>query len=349
MENPRSLLIIFFLIINSPSFSQKLKKADRRIAENIQIHVNYLSGDKVNGRVAGSEGEKSALEYIIGQFKKTGYAPAGDGSSWLQKFNIPAGREIAPATRFFINGKELILYTDFFPFPFSASNKAEASVAMELAENGVPWFVDLKELLDNEEGTQAKDTSVLIRTRAERAAAKGATALIVYNTSQIPDLVFNSKDSVETSKIPVLYLTGPAMKKHLSKASALLDIKLNIVMNDKVIKGYNVAAYSDNAADSTVMTTADLDDEKGVAALLELSRLLKNNQYRSLNFLFVVYPGGGKGAYGNKYFIDHPVLNLQKVSYAINLDTTAHKGLPAVKQSIVSINALRRHETKTRP
>jgi hypothetical protein len=347
MKSPRLLLIIFFFTSSASSFSQKLKKADRITAANVESHVNYLSDEKLKGRTAGSEGERIAEEYIVRQFQKTGCKPMGDSSNWFQKFNINDGKEIAATSRFLINGRELKLYTDYFPFSFSASKKTEAAVSMELAENGVPWFVELKDLLDNEDGTPTKDTSALISSKATHAASKGATALIVYNNSELKDLQFNAKDAVQTAKIPVVYINKPAQRKHLSRES--IDVKLNIQLKDKSRIGSNVLGYSDNHADSTILIGAHLDAEKDVAALLELSRLLKGRPYKSWNYLFTVYSGEKNGADGINYFNDHPVINLQKVNYTLNLDTVESKGLPAVKQSILAINALRSHETKTRP
>ncbi|MBA4166547.1 MAG: hypothetical protein H0X41_03215 [Chitinophagaceae bacterium] len=349
MKKPQRLLIIFFLIIASSSFSQKLKKADRVIAENIQAHVNYLSDDRLKGRIAGTDGEHIADEYIITHFKKSGCKPMGDSSYWIQKFMIADGKEIVNTSHLSINGKELALHTDYFPFAFSASKKAEANVAMELAETGVPWFIDLKELMDNGDTAKTKDTSALIVMRAARAASKGATALIVYNNSAIQDLGYNPMAPFETAKIPVVYIMGNAAKKHLQKESASLDVKMNISLKDRFRNGCNVLGYADNAADSTVVATAHLDNERDVAALIELSRLLRNKQFRSSNYLFVVYSGEKKGADGINYFNNHPVFNLQKVNYTLNLDTMQDKGLPAVKKSIAAINALRTHETKTRP
>ena len=349
MKKLPGLLILFFLINTSYSFSQKLKKADRTVAENIQMHVDFLTGEKSKAIPAGSPGEKLADDYIISRLQKTGYKPMGDNNSWLQKFIIPDGKEILPSSHFSINGKELTLHNDYFPFAFSASKKAEANVALELAENGVPWFVDLKELFDNDAAGKSKDTSVLISERAKRAASKGATALIVYNKSFPRDLVFNGMDSLKTAAIPVVYITGPAVKKHLSKELTQIDVKMNISMKDRTHTGYNITGYADNAADSTVVAAAHLDNEMDVASLLELSRLLKGKQYRSSNYLILVYPGERKGADGINYFNVHPVINLQKVNYFLLLDTMQQKGLPGVKESIDAINALRTHEAKTRP
>ena len=344
MKSPRSLLIIICLLIAFSSYSQRLKKADRNTVANLQSHVNFFS--KLD-RTAGSEGERLANDYLIGQFQKTGYKPISDSSRWIQKFNIHDGKEISSPTAFLINGKELKLHSDFFPFAFSASEITESSVSPDLAEKGVPWFIDLKDLLDIQEHNQLTDTAALIAARASRAANKGATALIIYNSSPLPDLSFKKLDLIKPASIPVVYLTKSAWKKYITKES--LDVKLNIQLKDINRTGNNVLGYADNKADSTVIIAASMGNEKEVAALMELARLVKNNHYKSWNFLFIVYSAERSGADGINYFNQYPVVNLQKVLWRTNLDTVEPKGLPTVQQSILAINALSRHATKTRP
>ena len=61
---------------------------------------------------------------------------------------------------------------------------------MALAEKGVPWFADLKDILNTSPETQAEKPD-LYPEKAERSAAKGASALIVYDKSMAPDMVFH--------------------------------------------------------------------------------------------------------------------------------------------------------------
>ena len=46
------------------SHAQKLKKADKVILANLQVHIAYLADDKLEGRRAGTNVEKIAYEYI---------------------------------------------------------------------------------------------------------------------------------------------------------------------------------------------------------------------------------------------------------------------------------------------
>jgi hypothetical protein len=47
---------------------------------------------------------------------------------------------------------------DYFPLAFSASGKASGQVAIALQEAGIPWFVDLKEILEDNHGNPHFDT-----------------------------------------------------------------------------------------------------------------------------------------------------------------------------------------------
>ncbi len=61
------MLLTFFLIV-SGVHAQRLKKTDKATLTNLQAHIAYLADDKLEGRRAGSKGEKLAGEYISKQF-----------------------------------------------------------------------------------------------------------------------------------------------------------------------------------------------------------------------------------------------------------------------------------------
>ena len=72
------LLISFFLV--QFSFAQKkkspkLSKADNITVTNLQANIGYLANDKLEGRRAGTNGEKLAGEYISQEFREAGLQP----------------------------------------------------------------------------------------------------------------------------------------------------------------------------------------------------------------------------------------------------------------------------------
>ena len=341
----RVKLALSLVFLSSVVTAQKLKKADKATIANLQAHIGYLADDKLEGRRAGGAGEKLAMEYIAGQFKSLGLQPKGtDG--FYQPFEIQEGKEIKEGTFFSINEVKLEKMKDFFPFPFSALKSIDASPAVALQEADMPWFVDLKEILSENQQNPHFDLIEYIRNNSKKAYDKGATAIIIYNSSAIDDkLEFNGKDKSALLPVPVIYVKKDAAKKYFSDATATLNLKLKVDIGEKSRTGHNVAAYLDNGAATTVVLGAHFDhlgygedgnsmlrtgeklihngaddNASGTAALLELAKRLKGRKDKSSNYLFLAFSGEELGLFGSKYFTEHPTVDLSTVNYMINMD-----------------------------
>jgi len=338
-------LLTILLLASFSSVGQKLKKADKVMITNLQAHVMYLADDKLEGRRAGTNGEKLAYEYISDQFQKAGLEPKGE-QGWLQPFEIYDGKQISGSTLLFVNGHELKLNDEYFPFVFCPSGSIEAAVSPAVKEKGVPWFNDLKDLIEDNKDNPHFDLTGAVKTIAGKAAEKGATALFVYNTSSIADdLRFDGKDISSPVAIPVVYLTAKACKQYLADESATLDIRLKTVISDKKRTGHNVIGIINNGAPNTIVFGAHYDhlgygedgnslirtgekqifngaddNASGVAALIELARLLKLSKDKNNNYVFIAFSGEELGLFGSKYFTGHPTIDLQSVNYMVNMD-----------------------------
>lgn len=341
----RVKLALSFALFTSIATAQKLKKADKATIANLQAHIGYLADDKLEGRRAGSAGEKLAMEYIADQFKTLGLQPKGT-AGFYQPFEIQEGKEIKEGTLFSINDVKLEKGKDFFPFPFSALKSVDAAPAVALQEADMPWFVDLKEILAENQQNPHFDLTEYIRNNSKKAYDKGATAIIIYNTSATDDkLTFNGKDKSSLTPIPVIYVKKEAAKKYFSDATATLNLKLKVDIGEKNRTGHNVVAYLDNGAASTVVLGAHFDhlgygedgnsmlrtgeklihngaddNASGTAALLELAKRLKGSKDKSSNYLFLAFSGEELGLFGSKYFTEHPTVDLATVNYMINMD-----------------------------
>ncbi len=336
------ILIIPFL----PAFAQKFKKADKVTLANLEAHIQYLADDRLEGRRTGSPGEKLAGDYISIAFSKAGLQPRGDNNGWLQAFEINEGRLISPDSYFSVNDRDLLPNKDYFPLTLSAAGTASGSPAIALQESGEPWFLDLKETMETSRGNPHFDLETAIRAKAKEYSKKGATALILYNSSKIADnLAYDGKDRPEPAIIPVLYITRETKRKYLKDESASLEIKIKVGFSEKKRTGRNVLGYLDNGAASTVVIGAHYDhlgygedsnslyrgaerqihngaddNASGVAATIELARLLKESRSKNSNYLFIAFSGEELGLFGSKYFVEHPTIDLKKVNYMINLD-----------------------------
>ena len=338
-------LLAVFILFSEFALSQKVKKSDQPIVANLQAHVHYLADDKLQGRRAGTEGEELAMTYISDQFKQIGLRPKGT-EGYYQAFDINEGKQINAGTHFIINDHELKLNEEYFPFVFSPNASIEALPAIAMQETGMPWLIDLKDVIEENATNPHFNLTDYVRQQSIELKKKGATALIFYNTSEKEDqLKFEGKDKTELATIPVVYVTNSTAKKYFSDSTASIDVKLKVDIGEKKRIGHNVIGYIDNGASNTIVLGAHFDhlgygedgnsmlrtkehlihngaddNASGTAALIELARLLKNSKLNKSNYLFIAFSGEELGLFGSKYFVENPTINLGTVNYMINMD-----------------------------
>ena len=319
--------------------AQKLNKNDKVIVANLTTHIRYLADPKLEGRRMGTPGDKAASDYIISELSKAGLRPKGDNNGWTQDFTLDQGRAISDDTWFSINDQPLVRFKEYFPVDFSATGQVSGSPAIALQESGVPWFLDIRELLEGKPNRSG--LAVLIRARAAACAKKGATALILYNSSKLSDhLGFDPRDKPEAAVIPIIYITAAAKRKYLKDESASVDIRIKVGFTEVMRTGHNVVAWLDNGAASTVIIGAHYDglgsvpastqaaadslgaddNASGVAGMIELARLLGASKLRNNNYLFIAFSGSELASAGSAWFVQHPETDLKKVNYMINMD-----------------------------
>ncbi len=339
---------LFFLGIGlaTCSPSKQIPKADTETLNNLKRHIQYLSDDKLEGRRTGTPGEQLAVDYIVSQFRTYGILPKGT-EYYTQSFLVNDGKKIDPLTELVINGNRLETGKEFFPFPYSPDMSLEALPAIAVQEAEMPWFFDLKETLEENKTNPHFDLHDYIRINSKKSKDRGASAVILYNSSAIDDkLVFEGKDRSEQLTIPVLYVAKAAAQKYFNDKAASLNIKLRVSIGQKNRIGYNVIGYIDNRAATTVILGAHFDhlgygedgnsmlrnaeqamihngaddNASGTSALIELARKLKSSKARNNNYLFIAFSGEELGLFGSKYFTENPTIDLKQVNYMINMD-----------------------------
>jgi aminopeptidase YwaD len=311
-------LILFFL----KAESQKISKNDKILLANLQTHIQSLSADTAGGRAMGTPGEKATGDYTISELNKTGARPKGDNNGWLQTFTIDEGRQIGANALFTVEEHPLMVGRDWFPLTLSPAGEVTGSPAIALQESGVPWFQDLKEWLEAGSGNPHFDLVSTIRAKAVSCAKKGATALILYNSSTHyqDKLIFDPRDKPEPVQIPIIYITREAKRKYLGDESASVDLHIRISFSGKQRTGHNVIGFQDNGAATTVVIATRYDNSSGLAAMIELARLLSTSKLRNNNYLFIVFSSSGPEGLGLEYYTGHPVTDLDRVNYLLELD-----------------------------
>ncbi|MEO6255014.1 MAG: M28 family peptidase [Ferruginibacter sp.] len=338
------------LLISTITSAQKNKKAqikaDKAVVTALQTHIGFLADDKLEGRRTGTAGEKLAYEYITNQFVEAGLLPKGENGTYIQNFEVAEGKQLDPSTQVSINGDKLVLDKDYFPFTFSPNAKTETSGAIALPEADAAWFWDLKEILEENKSNPHFDLEDAIIKKINNVASKGASVLLIFNSSAIKDeLKFDPRSKTEKVKMPVFYISNETKNKYFKSETASADIKLEISISDKKRTGHNVIGYVDNGAVNTIILGAHYDhlgygedhnslftgstpqihngaddNASGTAALIELGKQLKRSKLKTYNYLFIAFSGEELGLYGSKYYTEHPTIDIAKTNYMINMD-----------------------------
>jgi len=341
----QQLTLLVAAVLSLSVTAQKQSKSDKLTLQNLKAHVMFLADDKLEGRRTGTKGEELAYQYIGEQFQKYGLAPKGDNNTYFQKFEMNEGRQVNNATLFFLDGESFKINTDFFPFAWSVNGSIEAVASPSLSESGAPWFWDLKDILQENETNPHFDLATAIRDKEKAAASKGATALLIYNSSaKETGVKYDPKDKLPVSTIPVVYLQKNIAAKLTKDVTHTWDIRLKVDQSDKIRTGHNVVGYIDNGAAQTIILGAHFDhlgygedhnsrytgepaihngaddNASGSAALLELARIVKKQAPETFNYLFIAFSGEELGLFGSKFYADHPTINLAEVNYMINMD-----------------------------
>lgn len=339
-------LLFITLLLSTGAYGQRLSKSDKKTFSNLKTHIEYLASDALEGRRTGSEGERKAYEYIIEAFKKNRIAGGAEKGSYLQPFDVHDGRIVTPQTKFEVNGKTLQQGKEYFPMAFSANGTATCDVYLSLKEAGEIWTLDLADEISHQSGNPHWDPVDFILEQEKKYSLLGATGMIVYNSTASKDgIVFNANSRLQPVKIPVIYLTREAKNKYLADETGKNSLALTVNIMEKGRVGHNVIGRIDNGAAQTIILGAHYDhlgrgqdhnsrylddtltihngaddNASGVAALIELARMLKKVKTSSYNFEFIAFSGEELGLYGSKAFTENPFLDLQQVDYMINMD-----------------------------
>ncbi len=348
-------VVLFTSLANAQSKKKKRlaeEKANKEIVSNLQQHVQFLADDKLEGRRAGTKGEQLALDYIVSQYGLIGLEPKGK-NGFLQPFEINEGKQIDPSTKLFINEKELVLTKDYFPLANSAQKTVKGNPAMALNERAQPWFKDLKELLEENKTNPHFDMDETIKKEATSVSSKGATALFVYNSSNITDNIqFNKNEKSGELPIPVIYITKAGYQSYFSDNAASLQVALQVSISERKRTATNIIGYINNNAANTIVLGAHYDhlgfgedknaldtgrvihngaddNASGTAALIELTKLLKKGAPKNNNYLIIHFSAEELGLFGSKYWLDNPTTAITP-NYMLNMDMvgrydTAHK------------------------
>lgn len=106
--------------------------SDEEAVERYMGHVEFLASPEMRGRGAGMPELDEAAAYIARELAEQGVAPAGDGGTYLQPFEVTTGASMGENNLLRVERKrgvsELEPKEDFIPINFSGSGSVEGEV-----------------------------------------------------------------------------------------------------------------------------------------------------------------------------------------------------------------------------
>jgi len=348
------LPVLFLAVISLDAQAQRRGKKKKKIAPTadqvlqtrLTQHVGVLAADSLEGRRTGTEGEKKAVNYIIGQYQSLGISGGMSQGEFRQTFGVSEGLDYRKGTSLTINDKVLEPGIDFTPFFYTGEGTLQSEAAVALNEAGEVWWMDADNFVESEKENPHFVLGSKLYDVAKDAASKGAKAVFFYNGGLDGEkhLRYLPRDRGTALSVPVFHITKTAIESLQITAQSDTRILAKVVLQEVIRNGDNVVAGIDNGAATTIVLGAHLDhlgygedansrhtgepgihngaddNASGTASVLELARIIKAKADKRFNYIFLHFSGEELGLYGSKYFTEHPTIDLGKVTYMINLD-----------------------------
>ncbi len=297
--------------------------------------IAHLCDQKMHGRGYVRHGDHRAAAYIRQQFEKEGLQPFHH--EYFQTF--PININTFPGNMILsLDGKSLAAGRDFIVDPSSPGiNGIFVPVYLKAPDilKGMPdtlryaagkvLLVDVRDLALAKAGLKRKWSEW--KNTQQRDNPFKLKGLIEITDEK---LVFGA--ATRLSLIPVILMKGASFQR--PAASLEMHIK------NKFIEGYstqNVAGYVQGTLypDSFLVYTAHYDhlglmgkevffpgandNASGVAMMLGLARYFSTHPQR-YSVLFIAFAGEEAGLLGSEFFVNHPLMELSKIKFLVNLD-----------------------------
>lgn len=315
-------------LYNAPQLLALGKTPINQAVAKVRRDMEYLCGERLQGRMTGQEGESLAAQYIEGRFKGIGLQ-AWQGN-YIESFSLNTGSRPAPQAKLILNGHTLRNGVEVVYMPYSKNGKIKGICYPQVFEAKNAWMISVKKM-QAEMGTNIQAALYL---KAKTAQEAGAKSVIFFNdTDQLTELEQQQLQLFPTLDIPVVWVTAQAWQQYAKPYlnNDWLNVEGQVVFEDALLTGKNIYGYINNNALYTTLIIAHYDhlgegytgadnNASGITALMHLAEQIKSNGLKRYNYLFIALSGREQNNEGSKVFIQRNDSFLQSVSTVIELD-----------------------------
>jgi hypothetical protein len=183
-----------------------LGTAHAQTPSRLKVHVETLASDKLEGRLAGSPGERLAAEYLTRELTRLGAKPLPGAKDFLQPFQFTAGTKDAGSSLSLIkDGNARAFITTAHVQALSFSDNAEVSGPVVFAGYGLVVPEAQNFGYDSYAGLDVKDKIALVfRYFPEDADQQTRSILARYS-----DLRYKAMAARQRGAKALIVVTGP--------------------------------------------------------------------------------------------------------------------------------------------
>ncbi len=319
-------VILFFCLANI-CFSQ-----DSIYARKV---ITTLCSPSFHGRGYVKSGDEKAAAYIASEFKKFGLAPVEDQFS--QPFQFPVNT-FPGKMNVKVEGRKLIPGADYIVYPPSSAARKTYQIT----------HVDSLSLIGNL--AAHGNTCLVMEMKDFNAQKEAAIAQLAKKQTGAVILLEEKKLTWSVAQyhfaIPVIAM----LKNKLPPTAHLIRFNYKAVFIEKHTAQNIVAMIKGQVyPDSFIVFSAHYDhlgrmgrktyfpgandNASGTAMLLNLAKHYSMEASKpKYSLLFIAFAGEEAGLVGSKYFTEHPLMDLKKIKFLINLDLlgTGDEGMMVV-------------------
>ena len=334
----KTLLLIVITFLASFSFSQK------ELAKKL---IDTLASDAFYGRGYVNNGDKIAADYIAKKFKEFRALPV-NGDSYFQEYSYPVNTFPTKVEVSFDN-KTLTTGLDFIVAPNSGSAKGIFNLKEITLENYI-------EVVSKEEFQSDKNlTAFVIKLPKANGRDEYFKQLKLKNSVAdvaplfvINDEKFTWSVAQEALNYPVIEIKNEFLK---DKKSVTLNIVNKLIADYQTqnVLGYIPAkrkckrkkffvftAHYDHLGmmGETATFNGANDNASGIAMMLTLMKYFSENN-PEYSVLFIAFGGEEAGLLGSKYYVENPIVPLNKMKFLYNVDMmgTGSEGIQVVNST----------------
>ncbi|MFO7978667.1 MAG: M20/M25/M40 family metallo-hydrolase [Bacteroidales bacterium] len=357
MKNLKYLFVLALVLVLQTGYSQQTYDfSSDSVIGRLRQDVYALASDEMQGREAGTEGERLAAAYITERMQEIGLQPMF-GESFLQELTFQGPWMLAPGNFVTIDGRVFHPREDFQVLVITADAEAQGQgvyLGRGMAGfmgtddyqdhqdlEGKIFFIEylLSEELERESGMNQLQIAA---RKLQDAADHGAAAVVFVNTLEDrEDPRLSMRGNYPRMDIPVVFARHNVLEAFKNNPEA--PVMINTHLERQTFTAVNVAGYWDNQAETTVIIGGHYDhlgwgtsgsrspgeqaihygaddNASGTAGVLEAARYLVNSDLTSNNYIFIGFTAEEKGLIGSRYFADSDAYDMSKVNYMFNYD-----------------------------